>query len=640
MTTWTLLFDLTWKSTVALVLAWMVAIAFKRRSAAARHIVWTAAFAALLALPLLSVSLPTWTHPLASALVPDSGVTFRAAATAGLPAASMAVPSAAAIRGASSPNFDPRRAAALLWSAGALLAFLHMLLSHASAWRLRRASVPSRFNGSEFGIGEPVALREIAEGMPMTAGVFRPAIFLPAESAAWSWERLQVVVSHEYAHIRRGDAAVQLLARTALCVQWFNPLAWFAWRSLLAERERAADDLVLASGAQASEYAGHLLEIARTSQAASVGIAMARPSQLEGRLAAILDSRVKRGNPGRAALAAALLVAAMLAVPLATVRAQSQIEQELPANIDLVIATANARKNHEMLEQTAVAFEKLRKFDEAEKLREAALALRKEAGSAQYAEGLVKLAELAKKRNANNAAVNFYVQAVQVGDMAQTASALLNLGMDAAFRGQDSARAMDYFQRARNAARTPDETGRAMTWMAYLQQQDPARAAEAEALYRSALSVEEQGSSAQALTNDLLAKLLRTQERNAEAEFLETSATIMHRKIAASLSPQFQGAVSSAVRVGGGVSAPKLLFKVEPSYSEEARAVKAMGTVLLKVVIDVDGQAKDIQVVQGVGMGLDENAVEALKSWRFKPGEMGGAPVPVQAQIEVNFRLM
>jgi TonB family protein len=293
-----------------------------------------------------------------------------------------------------------------------------------------------------------------------------------------------------------------------------------------------------------------------------------------------------------------------------------------------------------MLEQTAVAFENLRKFDEAQKLREAALALRKEAGSAQYAEGLVKLAELAKKRNANDAAVNFYVQAVQVGDMAQTATALLNLGMDAAFRDRDSARAMEYFQRARNAARTPDDTGRAMTWMAYLQQQDPAHAAEAEALYRSALSIEEQGSSAQALTSDMLARLLRIQERTAEAEFLETSAAIIHKKLAATLSPQFEASVSSAMRVGGGVLPPKLLYKVEPAYSDEARAVKTAGTVLLNVVIDVDGQAKDIRVEQGVGMGLDEKAVEAVRGWRFKPGEMGGAPVPVQARIEVNFRLM
>jgi TonB family protein len=88
------------------------------------------------------------------------------------------------------------------------------------------------------------------------------------------------------------------------------------------------------------------------------------------------------------------------------------------------------------------------------------------------------------------------------------------------------------------------------------------------------------------------------------------------------------------------VTPPKLLYKIEPSYSEEARTLKYSATVLLKVVIDVDGFAKDIRVAEGAGLGLDEKAIEALKGWRFKPGESGGVPVPVQASIEVNFKMM
>ena len=646
MNTWTLLFDLTWKSSAVLALSFVIASALRGRSAAARHIVWTAAFAALLALPLLSLGLPSWTHPLASALLPDSGAMFRADATAGAVHAGPSVaPAGAAVTRTARAAFDPRRAAVLAWTGGAILAFLHLLLAYASAWRLRRISVPSRLTAAEFGIDEAVALREIGDGMPMTAGVFRPAIFLPAESAEWSWERLRIVVAHEYAHIRRGDAAAQLLARTALCLQWFNPLAWFAWRRLLAERERAADDMVLAAGAQPSDYAGHLLEIARTLHSVPAGvpagIAMARRSQLEGRLVAILDSRVKRGNPGPAMLAVALVAALALATPLATVRAQqSQAGQDATPDIDITIATANAQKNHEMLEQAAGAYEKLRKFAEAQKLREAALAIRKEAGPAQYAEGLVRMAELAQKRNAQQDAVNFYMQAVQVGDMAETSPALLNLGLDTAFRGQEPVRGLEYLQRARNVARTGDDAGRAMTWIAFLEQSDPAKIAEAESTYRAALAVETPGSSAQALTTELLARLLRTQDRGAEAESLENSAIGMRKALAAALSPVYQETGSSVMRVGNGTIAPKLILKVEPAYTEAARVLKVQGTVLLKVTIDVDGRAKDMQVIKGVGLGLDEKAVEAIGAWRFKPGELGGAPVPVQAQIEVNFRLL
>ena len=95
-----------------------------------------------------------------------------------------------------------------------------------------------------------------------------------------------------------------------------------------------------------------------------------------------------------------------------------------------------------------------------------------------------------------------------------------------------------------------------------------------------------------------------------------------------------------AFRVGGGVSQPQVLSKIDPEYSEEARKAKYSGTVLLQLVVDVDGLAKNIKVVKGVGLGLDEKAVEAVKKWKFIPGKKNGQPVPVYATVEVNFRLL
>jgi TonB family protein len=92
--------------------------------------------------------------------------------------------------------------------------------------------------------------------------------------------------------------------------------------------------------------------------------------------------------------------------------------------------------------------------------------------------------------------------------------------------------------------------------------------------------------------------------------------------------------------MGPGMKPPTLAYKVEPEYSEEARAAKYSGTVLLKIVVDVDGKAKNIEVVNGLGLGLDEKAVLAIQQWKFKPAEKDGLPVPVMAQIEVNFKLM
>jgi len=95
-----------------------------------------------------------------------------------------------------------------------------------------------------------------------------------------------------------------------------------------------------------------------------------------------------------------------------------------------------------------------------------------------------------------------------------------------------------------------------------------------------------------------------------------------------------------AFHVGGGVSQPAVLYKVDPEYSEEARKAKYSGTVLLQLVVDVDGKAKNIKVVKGVGLGLDEKAIEAVQKWKFSPGKKNGQPVPVFATVEVNFRLL
>ncbi len=100
------------------------------------------------------------------------------------------------------------------------------------------------------------------------------------------------------------------------------------------------------------------------------------------------------------------------------------------------------------------------------------------------------------------------------------------------------------------------------------------------------------------------------------------------------------GVGGGAFRVGGGVSAPVLLSKVEPEYSEEARKAKYQGTVLLYVEVDPSGHATNIRVVRSLGLGLDEKAVEAVKKWKFKPGYRNGQPVTVVATIEVNFRLL
>ncbi len=93
-------------------------------------------------------------------------------------------------------------------------------------------------------------------------------------------------------------------------------------------------------------------------------------------------------------------------------------------------------------------------------------------------------------------------------------------------------------------------------------------------------------------------------------------------------------------RVGGGVSPPTLVSKVEPQYSEQARRAGLEGTVVLFVVVTSEGTPTDLRVIRSLGQGLDEKAMEAVRKWKFRPGMKDGKAVAVQATIQVNFRLL
>ena len=104
--------------------------------------------------------------------------------------------------------------------------------------------------------------------------------------------------------------------------------------------------------------------------------------------------------------------------------------------------------------------------------------------------------------------------------------------------------------------------------------------------------------------------------------------------------PGWGGGIGGGVyHIGGGVSAPHLIYGPEPEFSEEARKAKYQGMVVLQVVVGSDGKTRDIRVAQSLGMGLDEKAIEAIRQWKFEPSHKNGVPVAVLVDIEVNFHL-
>jgi TonB family protein len=158
--------------------------------------------------------------------------------------------------------------------------------------------------------------------MPLALG---SAILLPAEAADWPAERLRAVLLHELAHIDRRDCWTLARAEVALALYWFHPLAWWAAGRMRRERERACDDRVLAAGIAASGYATNLLEVARGRlDAALPAPAMARASNLEARLRAILDPTVRRRDVRARAVGAAAAAAFLVLAPLAALRLHGQ----------------------------------------------------------------------------------------------------------------------------------------------------------------------------------------------------------------------------------------------------------------------------------------------------------------------------
>ncbi|HET9743991.1 MAG TPA: M56 family metallopeptidase [Terriglobales bacterium] len=228
----------------------------------------------------------------------------------------------------------------LLWLAGSGLIFVRFAISRLQLHALVSRAVPVqsiplashlRWLCRDLGIRREVTvLASVELDVPIAVGLFDPRIVLSPQSEEWTETRRQAVLCHELAHIQRLDAWTQLLGVLAMAIYWFNPLVWIVSRLMRADRERACDDVVLAFGTPASEYAHELLEIVSTlvRPQPAAALAMARRSQLEGRVLSLLNPKVAHNRlPSKAAV---LLSGAVVAVALPLAAAQLQ---ERPAPV-------------------------------------------------------------------------------------------------------------------------------------------------------------------------------------------------------------------------------------------------------------------------------------------------------------------
>jgi beta-lactamase regulating signal transducer with metallopeptidase domain len=352
------------KATALLAFAGAVALALRSGSPAVRHLVWTLTVGGLLVLPLASWSLPDWRIAVVSDAAPVQPVEAATGALAtpvGGSAAQAASPvEASALASESSGAAHPRggrffhRATSpagllFLWAAGSAGVLLWLLGGRIALRFVRRRAFPLEDGDWDqtlrdaawlLEVGRPVRLyRSRTATMPVTWGVVRPVVLLPEGANAWSEDQRRAVLLHELAHVARRDCLTQLLAGIACAVYWFHPGVWYAARRMRVERERACDERVLLAGTPPADYAAHLLDLARhcrtTVPAPLVALHMARPSQLEGRLLAVLAGLPARRPPARLGMAAVTAAAVLLTLPLSAMQpAVAEVEPDQTSSQD------------------------------------------------------------------------------------------------------------------------------------------------------------------------------------------------------------------------------------------------------------------------------------------------------------------
>ncbi len=330
-------FLLSWsiKSSVIIILLYLLVNRLRRFSAATRHFIWTAGFVGLLLLPMLSANFSLWNVEIYSHefVAP----TPTPASPIGNSLASNFDTSVTAIKETPLPLSHEEntvsfwQVASAIWLSGVLVLVIIMAVEVVWLLFIATGSRPdSNFltkmlaeAKGDIGLIRKVKLVTSKRiGVPLTFGLLRPVIVLPLLAQAWEPSRLRTVLVHELAHIKRQDYSTNVIVNVCCIVLWFNPLIWLAAYQQKILREKACDDLVLSRDIKASEYARQLLEIARLNSSTNwvinrKAVALADGSGLKSRVAAILDSAAARGQMNRKWSFAASVLAAIAILPLA-----------------------------------------------------------------------------------------------------------------------------------------------------------------------------------------------------------------------------------------------------------------------------------------------------------------------------------
>lgn len=359
------------RTSAVFLLAGALAMVWRGGAAAHRHLLWALAIVGAIALPVTRAVLPlewrvlpSWTSDVAVPATSAPKLRRAGPEPTVLPAAPAAVEGRTSTSGNTTPvapQSTVAGAARGVYAAGTVVLLGWLLLGVIVVRRrVRRArqidddawTRDVRTVSAQLGLTVPDVRVSDEVALPFTAGVFKPVIVVPAYALAWTPAERHAVLMHECAHISRGDIAMNLVSYLVRALYWINPLAWVAARRLRVEGEKACDDMVLAAGARASDYAEHLLQIVQheAKPMPDVALAMGRGSDFEGRLLSILSPETTRGrlSPLRAASATVVAGAAVIALGAVSPMPAAAV---LPSTPPVGIATPQVDKTTNLATQ-------------------------------------------------------------------------------------------------------------------------------------------------------------------------------------------------------------------------------------------------------------------------------------------------
>ena len=456
-------------------------------------------------------------------------------------------------------------------------------------------------------------------GLVATWGWRRPAVMLPASASGWSEERMRVVLLHELAHARHCDWLLQMAAEVLRCVWWFNPLAWVVRVRLRRESEHAADDLVLARGVPATICAAHLVELAKEARKHRrtwlPAQAMARPSHLERRLSAMLNSHTNRRPLTRRArlwslgvfVPAAMLVAG-LQVGAQTARISGTVVDQAGNIVRNPDITFTIREAWQPAGSMRYAFND----QDGNVVRNPDVTISRGRSSGAHLpgrdDGSFEIFDLEPGEYSVDVRMPGYEPlyrrfSLEAGEQREEELVLTRTPASRLARtGAESA----------TAGTAPTATGRLAETTGSAVGQEPPTA------------------SSSARIAELVERAAALQEQLRSV--LDELQTVLDDPDLAA------GRPDEPIRIGDGVPPPAKIHDVPPVYPPAAREAGVQGLVVLEATIDPTGEVDNIEVLRSVPE-LEEAAVVAVEQWRYEPTLVDGAPVSVLMTVTINFLL-